>query len=122
MRNRRSGFAAGRSRRLSLTVMIILVAASLVGTGLVTATATPPTTQALAGGVTYPPAVMFSGYPVGDSHFMGFPSLYNGSSTNGVAVGGVPEQVAGAPDALAGSALTAEASCSPPTARPIPRA
>ncbi|MEV0952073.1 hypothetical protein [Promicromonospora sp. NPDC050249] len=68
--------------------MIILVAASLVGPGLVTATATPPTTQALAGGVTYPPPVMFSGYPVGDSHFMGFPSLYNGSSTNGEGVRG----------------------------------
>jgi hypothetical protein len=88
VRDRRSRFVAVRNRRLFLTVMIALVTASLLGPGLLPATATPSTAQALAGGVTYPPAVIFSGYGAGDTRFMGFPSLYNGSSTNGEGVRG----------------------------------
>ncbi|WP_152361048.1 hypothetical protein [Microlunatus speluncae] len=83
MRNQRARSVAGRGRRLSLTVMVSLLLTTLFGPGMITAAATPPTAQVLAGGVTYPTPWMFSGYPAGETKFMGFPSLYNGSSTDG---------------------------------------
>lgn len=83
MLNRRSRSVAVRGRRWSVTAMIILAAATLLGPSLITAAATPATTQELAGGVTYPAPVIFSGYGAGDTRFMGYPSLFNGSSTNG---------------------------------------
>ncbi|SDU61887.1 hypothetical protein [Jiangella alkaliphila] len=67
---------------LARGALAMAVAAGLAATSNppVTATEEPAEAQALAGSVTVPAGTMFT---VSDTHFLGFPGLFNGSSTNG---------------------------------------